>query len=1050
MRQDVAAWSLPLAAILGILVMAWLLRRIKASRWQERRFRTLLEALPEGVVWCTEEGIVEGFNPAAERMFGYAAKEIIGKNINMLVPFAHRAAHASYMARSALEEKVPAPGREVVAMTRDGRLIPIELSVSMFRMGRKRQFIASLHDIVRRRKTEDRLRMIKERLDLAWKGAGDGMWDWDLSRNVIIYSDRFREMLGLPPDAFNHRLEDLEAIMNNEDKPAFQAALKRHLQQKGPFDAECRLRLASGEWRWFRIRGQALWTEIGAPLRMAGCLTDITGQKEALRHIQDLVKQREQENIALVEAQEQAEHSNRMKSEFLATMSHEIRTPLNGVIGMTELLLDGPLTPRQRDQARTILISAEVLLGIINGILDLSRIESGKMELEEIPFDLQTLVDETAELMAVKAREKEIELVVRVVPGAATSLVGDPTRVRQIATNLIGNAIKFTEQGRVLVTVQETGSAKANDQTAEIMVTVSDTGIGIPEEAQAKLFHRFSQVDASTTRRYGGAGLGLAISKQLVRMMGGDIGFRSTPGKGSTFWFTMVLKRAKGMAAETAEQDVRRLKGVRALVVDDVEDNITVVREQLEGVGMICASCNSGSETIKELTKAQSRGEPFQIALLDYQLPRMNGAELAGQIKAPGSPISDTSLIIMIATAREEAAARKATTDIAAFLSKPIHGRQLITAVNEVCKWRNHNRDSAPSPADMLALVQESDESERFDGLRVLLVEDNPINREFATQLLERLGCTVTQAVNGKDAIDRVMKESFDVALMDCQMPVMDGYETSREMCRLKKAGATPEFPIIALTANAMKEDRERCFAAGMDDYIAKPMRKSDLLNRLAKWGPSRAAAHDHAHDQPEEKPGETERREKEAEQPTAKAEPCAAPRQPAPAPAEEPETTKPENQASSEEARGSAETSSAAAEDVALDDEPALDFSVYERARDFMGESFNTLVEIFLEDARAHIDALKHGAESDAPAKDLVLPSHTLKSTSGQLGLKQISALARLVEHEASILARETKTGGVLLDRIRLLDKLYNEATPLLREQIAVAEGKSQAKAEG
>jgi PAS domain S-box-containing protein len=1024
-RFDLSPWDLPLIVVVCVII-GLAAYRINASYWQEHRFKTLLEALPEGVIWCAETGIVEGFNPAAERMFGYEAKDIIGQNVNILVPFAHRTAHTSYLERCRAGEKTPAPGREVVAITKDGKLIPIELSISMFHMGRKKQFIASLHDVIRRRGTEDRLRLTTERLDLAWKGAGDGMWDWDLARNVIIYSDRFREMLGLAPNAFNHRLENLEAIMNNEGKAAFQAALKRHLQQKGPFDVECQLRLSSGQQRWFRLRGQALWTEIGAPLRMAGSLTDITEQKEALRHIQDLVKQREKENVALVEAQIQAEHSNKMKSEFLATMSHEIRTPLNGVIGMTELLLDGPLTPRQRDQARTILISAEMLLGIINGILDLSRIEAGKMELEEIPFDFQTLVDETTELMAVKAREKEIELIVRVIPGAATELIGDPTRVRQITTNLIGNAIKFTERGRVLVTVQEAASARINDDSAEIMMTVSDTGIGIPEEAQAKLFHRFSQVDASTTRKYGGAGLGLAISKQLVRMMGGDIGFRSDPGKGSTFWFTMVLKRAteldaKNLSAErhgpeTAEPDVKRLKDVRALVVDDVEDNITVIREQLERVGMRIASCTGSAEAIRMLTEAQSRGEPFAMAVIDYRMPHMDGAVLAGRIKAPDSPISDTSLIMMIATGQEEAAARKATTDIDAFLSKPIHGRRLIATVNEVCRWRNHNRDSRPSATEVLALAQEKDESEQFDGLRVLLVEDNPINRVFATQLLQKFGCAVEQAVNGKEALDRVLQESFDVVLMDCQMPVMDGYESSHEMCKLKRAGVIRKFPIIALTANAMKEDRERCFAAGMDDYIAKPMRKSDLLNRLGKWAPSR----DQVNAQPQKIPeGSGPEASKHDEQP-------------------EPQM--------SVETNAKAETPKS--DDAMPEETTILDFSVYERARDFMGEKFNTLVQIFLEDARSHIDALRRGAEADAPASELVLHSHTLKSTSGQLGLKQISALARDVEHEALALSREAKTSGSLQKKTQLLDALFREAEPMLLEHMVVAENKARSGA--
>jgi signal transduction histidine kinase/CheY-like chemotaxis protein len=823
------------------------------------------------------------------------------------------------------------------------------------------------------------------------------MWDWDLARGVISYSGRFKEMLGLDGSRietgkletgrFGARLEAIEALMHPDDRLAFQAALKRHVQQKGPFDVECRLRLATGEWRWFRLRGQALWTEIGAPLRMAGSLSDIHGYKEALQRIQDLVELTEKENVTLAVAQEQAERASRMKSEFLATMSHEIRTPLNGVIGMTELLLDSQLTPRQRDQARTILGSAEALLGIINGILDLSRIEAGRLELEEIPFDLRTLMDETAELMAVKAREKQIELIVRIAPGTATAVVGDPTRVRQITTNLIGNAIKFTDRGRVLVTVQEVGRARRDEEKAEIMVAVADTGIGIPEEAQTRLFQRFSQVDASTTRKYGGAGLGLAISKQLVRMMGGDIGFRSTPGQGSCFWFTMALERApEGLLAQETP-DLKRLDGVRALVVDAFKDNVEVICEQLESAGMDCASCSNASEALRLMTEARSRGESFQVAICDYHLRPMDGAALAEQIKAPRSPLGDVSLVLMIASAQDEAAARATTAEIAAFLSKPIRGRQLLKTVNEVCVRREQNRrGGAATPAEALALSRGEGEVERFDGVKILLVEDNAVNRAFASQMLEGFGCTVTQAGNGSEALERIRAETFDLVLMDCQMPVMDGYECSRRMCELKAGGRTPEFPIIALTANAMKEDRERCFAAGMDDYLAKPVHKVDLHKCLSKWARENAG-------RPREAPME--------------------------------------KQIAPEESRPAYGP-------------PVLDFSVYERAREFMGDRFDILVRIFLEDARCHIEVLKRNAEGDLPAADSVLPAHTLKSSSGQLGLQRVSALALELERQASALSREGRASAPLLEDARRLKTMLDEAEPLLLERMAATGIKS------
>ncbi|MEQ1704611.1 MAG: response regulator [Rickettsiales bacterium] len=676
------------------------------------RTRAILGTVVDGIITINPRGIIESFNPSAERIFGYEAKEVIGKNVNMLMPEPYHSAHDGYLKHhtDTGEEKVIGIGREVQAKRKDGSIFPMDLAVNAFETNGQKMFVGSIRDITERKAAEKRITEYADRLEL--------------------------------------------------------------------------------------------------------------------------------NNMALLEAREQAEHANRMKSEFLATMSHEIRTPMNGVIGMTELLLESNLTIRQQDYARTVMGSAEALLAIINDILDFSKIESGKLELETIPFDLQSMIDETSELMAVKAREKAIELILRFVPGTATNLVGDPTRIRQLVTNLIGNAIKFTEKGRVLVTMEEIACDITKQNKAMIKVSIEDTGIGISKEAQAKLFQKFSQADSTTTRKYGGTGLGLAISKQLCEMMGGEIGLDSTEGAGSTFWFTMDLTRHNQPIIATEALSIDHLQGVRTLIVDDMADNITIVREQLEAVGMDCVMCEDSTKAFAIMKEEKERGKPIQIALLDYLMPQMNGEALAKQIKAPDSPVKDTALIILTSAGGQGFAKCFAAAGISAYLSKPIHSRQLVETVGQVWHaWRNGETDGLIT-AENIRTRMKHDDNTRFDGAKVLMAEDNRVNQGFATEILEGLGVSVAIASNGKEAVEKVQEQSYDLILMDCQMPVMDGFEASRALVKLKKDGTIPDIPIIALTANAMKGDKERCLEAGMNDYITKPMRKADIIHGLTKWLP--------------------------------------------------------------------------------------------------------------------------------------------------------------------------------------------------------------------
>jgi len=935
----------------------------QALRDNTSLIQTILNTVVDGIITLrARDGIIETVNPAAERMFGFTATELIGQNFNLLLPeFAVTQDDASFENLSTGDKAwIIGLGREGVGRHKNGSTFPMEMAISQMSIGGERYLTGILRDLTSRKLADEELIKASALQNAIFNSANFSSIATDAKGVIQIFNVGAERMLGYAaadvmnkitpaeisdPQEVIARAEALSSELGTPIAPGFEAlAFKAargiediyeltYIRKDGSRfpavvsvtalrDAQNEIigYLLIGTDNTARKRIEAVQAELDQRLRdqqfytrslfesnidasmttdPSGIITDVNKQMEELtgstrdeligapfknyftdparaeasiklvlsekkvtdyelttrardgketvvsynattfydrnRKLQgvfaaarDITERKvldrilQEKNVELESARAVAEKANIAKSDFLSNMSHEIRTPMNAIIGMSYLALKTEMTPRQRDHIKKIKGAGQHLLSIINDILDLSKIEAGKLTVETTEFELEKVLDNVANLIAEKTTAKGLELVFDVDENVPLNLVGDPLRLGQILINYSNNAVKFTEKGEVDIVI------RVREQTNKEVVlycAVHDTGIGLSQEQMGRLFQSFAQADTSTTRKFGGTGLGLVISKRLAELMGGEVGVESEPGKGSTFWFTARLGKGVGQHRKMALSG--DLQGKRVLVVDDNENARLVLGNLLGSMSFKVDHAASGKEAIGAVDKAEAQGTPYDIVFLDWQMPEMDGIETAMQLRE--LPLHRMPHMAMVtAYGREEVIRGAEDAGIEDVLIKPISASVLFESVVRILGDRaDEGRIAGDAPTDTVAQLS------TINGARVLLVEDNELNQEVATELLRDVGFVVELAENGQIALNKIRSAQYDIVLMDMQMPVMDGVTATQE---IRKDARFRDLPVVAMTANAMQGDRERCIAAGMNDHVAKPIEPEDLWKALLKW----------------------------------------------------------------------------------------------------------------------------------------------------------------------------------------------------------------------
>jgi PAS domain S-box-containing protein len=789
----------------------------------EALLEQLLQSTEQGIYSTDREGCCTFVNQPGLRILGYRHDECIGRNIHELV---HR--HCSVGLPSSSEE---CPVHTVLLQCtsyrtdnellwrKDGTSFPANFSSNpLIENGVVSGAVITFTDITERKRFEAE----RFKLSRAVEQSPVSIVITDMRGTIEFVNPRYTEITGYrAEDVISQKQQVLHAGLV---PPELCAELSAVIATGTTWEGEFLTTSKDGRLFWEQAAISALRDDSGAITHYLAVKVDITEKKNMLEQ--------------LTTAKEQAEAASQAKSSFLATMSHEIRTPMNGVIGMTGMLLETALNPEQKEFAEIVRRSGENLLIIINEILDFSKIEAGKLDLEMLEFDLRVTLEDTAELLALRADDSGLELICRIDPAVPSYLKGDPGRLRQVITNLTGNAIKFTRKGEVVINAT---LLSEQDGCATILFEISDTGIGIPESRLGAIFDPFTQVDGSVTRKYGGTGLGLAISRQLTELMGGEIGVTSREGVGSTFWMKISFEKlALGetqcpASLSSAPQQKVDITTARMLVVDDNSTNRILMKTLLNHWGCRHEVAASGEEGLALLGAAARSGDPFRVALLDQEMPDMDGIELGRRIKA--DPLLESTLMVMVTSlARRGDVAVLEQIGFVGYLPKPVRQAQLYGCLELVLLRDSDPLGDAARQKPQGIITRHTVAESGWSGIRILLAEDNVINQKVAQHMLKTLGYKTDVVADGREALRALEMINYDLVLMDCQMPHLDGFEATVAIRDPESKVLNHAVPIFAMTANSMQGDREKCLQAGMDDYLSKPIKKEEMAEMIDRW----------------------------------------------------------------------------------------------------------------------------------------------------------------------------------------------------------------------